>query len=69
MKKLEAIFSILAMLGALLVANQIHVGWPIFLSSSLLGTIWGIKTKNYWIAGMQIFFTCTNTMGLINYFL
>jgi len=69
MKKIEALFSISAMLGALLVSNQIHVGWVVWLISSLIGIVWGIKTKNYWIAGMQCFFTVTNIFGLVNYFL
>ena len=69
MKKIEALFSLLAMSGALLVANQIHFGWVLFLASSVIGVVWGIKTKNYWIAIMQGFFTVTNLMGLVNYFL
>lgn len=67
MKKIEAIFSILAMLGALLVANKVALGWIVFLVSSLIGTYWSIKTKNYWVAIMQCFFTLTNAMGCINY--
>jgi len=69
MKKIEAIFSVLAMMGALLVANQVSFGWILWLLSSILGTIWGVKTRNYWIAGMQCFFTVTNLIGLVNYFL
>lgn len=69
MKKIEAMFSILAMLGAILVASQIQIGWALWLLSSVLGVVWGLKTKNYWIAGMQGFFTVTNIIGLVNYFL
>jgi hypothetical protein len=67
MKRIESIFSILAMLGALLVSNQVQLGWILWLVSSILGTLWGIKTKNYWVAGMQGFFSITNLIGLVNY--
>ena len=67
MKKIEAVFCVLAMIGSMAIANQIFLGWYLFLASSIMGAYWGFKTKNYWVAGMQVFFTVTNTIGVINY--
>jgi len=67
MKKLEATFCVLAMMGSMAIANQLFFGWYLFLISSVMGAYWSIKTKNYWVAGMQCFFTVTNLIGVFNY--
>jgi hypothetical protein len=67
MKKIEALFSFFAILGSLMVANQVHTGWYLFLASSLLAIVWGLKTKNYYFTAMQGFFVVSNAMGVVNY--
>ena len=66
-KVLEAIFSILSIIGALLVSNQIMIGWIVWIVASILGTVWGLRTKNHYVAMMNAFFTITNGMGIYNY--
>jgi len=66
-KFLEAISSFLSIFGALLVSNQLHWGWVIWVVASILGTLWGVRSKNYYVAIMYSFFTLTNAMGIWNY--
>jgi len=67
MKKVEAVFSFLAIAGSLMVANQVFAGWFLFLVSSILATYWGIRTKNYYFTAMQVVFIVSNAMGVVNY--
>jgi len=66
-KILEAVFSFLSILGAICVSSQVMVGWVIWIVASTTGVIWGIRTKNNYVAIMNAFFTVTNSIGIYNY--
>lgn len=68
-KIFEILFSILSVIGALLVSSTIVIGWPIWIVASSFGVVWGLRTKNYFVSMMNIFFTITNIIGTYNYLL
>lgn len=68
-KILEATFSILSMIGSLMVANLCFTGWFVWIVSCFIAIVWGIRQKAWWFTGMQTFFLITNTIGVYNFFI
>ena len=66
-KFLEASFSILSIIGAILVSSCVSWGWIVWLSSNIFGTVWAKRTKNHYVLTMNLFFAVTNSIGIYNY--
>jgi len=66
---LEASFSILSMLGALMVSNVCFYGWFVWIISCLIAIVWGIKKEAYWFTSMQFFFLICDMIGVYNFFI
>lgn len=70
MKAIEWLASLIGLLGALLLAlhNEIS-GWGFvaFLLSNILWIVWGVRKRAHGLLTMQIGFTVTSLMGIINW--
>ena len=70
MKIVPILASITGIIGALIIALNIglpHIGYAVFLISSILWILYSIKTKQYHLLGMNIVFGIINVIGLINF--
>jgi len=65
--QLEKIFTILAIIGSTMIANEIHTGWVIFLLSSTFQLIWSYRKKLNYMMLLSVFFLLNNSIGIYNY--
>lgn len=66
-KLLEATFSSLSMIGALMVSNLYFSGWYVWIVSCLVAIVWGIRKEAYWFTTMQVFFLICDLIGVYNF--
>lgn len=63
-EKAIAYFSIA---GSLMVSNQIHTGWLVYLVASIVGMWWSWRLQYRHLLIMNVFFTIANVCGIYNY--
>jgi len=66
-KILEAIFSVLGVVGVLCISNELVIGWVICIVSSTIAVIWAIRTRNFYFMFMQAVFVIANICGIYNF--
>lgn len=69
MKKIEAIFSMFGICGAITLSCKLYFGWLLFFASSLIGIYFFYTKKLYWSMLLQFCFSITNIIGIYNYIL
>jgi hypothetical protein len=69
MTQLEKAIAYLSIGGALMVSNQLHYGWTIYLVASIIGMWWSWKMNYRHLLVMNVFFTISNLCGIWNYIL
>lgn len=69
MVQMEKAIAYLSIGGALMVSNQFHWGWTVYLVASIIGMWWSWKMKYRHLLVMNIFFTVSNVCGIWNYIL
>jgi hypothetical protein len=69
MPLMEKAIAYLSIGGALMVSNQFHWGWIIYLAASIIGMWWSWKMNYRHLLIMNVFFTVSNVCGIWNYIL
>ena len=66
-KKLELIFTILAVVGSFMVANKNGWGFIPFAGSSIVSAWWSVRKGFKFNTGLQCYFLLINLLGIYNY--
>lgn len=66
-KTLEFTFSVLIVIGTIMVSLENHYGWLLWTVSSIVALVWSFRKRFIYVSIMNVILLITNIIGCYNY--